>query len=72
MSSPSQNNTSFNINFPQGQFLDTTNRPQIAWLLWLQNPSFNSVKVASGATGNFVSADGKHVTVTNGIITNIV
>jgi len=30
-----------NINIPQGQFLDqTTGRPSLPWLLWLQNPSF--------------------------------
>ena len=30
-----------NINIPQGQFLDqTTGRPSLPWLLWLQNPNF--------------------------------
>lgn len=70
---PSSNPQSYNFNFPQSPFLDTpTGRPSIAWLLWLQNPSFNSAKVANGASGTFTSADGKHITVTNGIITNIV
>ena len=30
-----------NINIPQGQFLDqTTGRPSLPWLLWLQSPNF--------------------------------
>ena len=71
MAIPSSNPGNFNFNFPQGSFLDTNNRPNVAWLVWLQNPSFNSVKVANGASGSFV-VSGKTVTVTNGIITSIV
>jgi len=33
--------TNSNINIPQGQFLDqTTGRPSLPWLLWLQSPNF--------------------------------
>lgn len=71
MPGPSTNSSSFNFNFPQGSFLDANNRPNVAWLVWLQNPSFNSVKVANGATGTF-TAGSKTITVTNGIITSIV
>lgn len=71
MSNPSSNPASYNFNFPQGNFLDATNRPNVAWLVWLQNPSFNSVKVANGASGTF-TAGSKTITVSNGIITSIV
>lgn len=70
MAAPSTNQGNFNFNFPQAPFLDANGRPNVAWLIWLQNPSFNSVKVANGATGTF-TAGGHTLTITNGIITNI-
>jgi len=70
LTTPSTNAANFNFNFPRGPFLDSNGQPNIAWLIWLQNPSFNSVKVSNGATGTFTS--GAHtLTITNGIITNI-
>jgi len=33
--------TNSNINIPQGQFLDqSTGKPSLPWLLWLQSPNF--------------------------------
>jgi len=70
MANQTINASNFNFNFPQAPFLDASGLPNIAWLIWLQNPSFNSLKVANGATGTFTSG-GHTLTITNGIITNI-
>ena len=62
-----------NINYPQCAFLDeTTGKPVLPWLLWLQNPNFASIKTAnainpsSGGTGSNATPENGQLLIGNG------